>query len=142
MSYELKTKMNDSDVHAFINSIPEERQQDAVKLIELMSDITKEAPKMWGEKIVGFGSYHYKYKSGQEGDWMLIGFSPRKNDFSIYTMCDIEAEQKLLETLGKHKHGKSCLYVKKLEDINPSALKKLLENSIEYTLKTYGRKNG
>jgi hypothetical protein len=134
MAYELKTKVNDADVAAFIASLPEKRQEDAKKLVELMSEITEEPPKMWGKNIVGFGSYHYKYKSGQEGDWMLIGFSPRKADFSLYTMCDIETEQELLDTLGKHTHGKSCVYVKKLEDIDLSVLKKILENSIEHTL--------
>ncbi|MFP4112493.1 MAG: DUF1801 domain-containing protein [Candidatus Woesearchaeota archaeon] len=137
MAYELKTKKNDSDVSAFIETLPEKRQKDCKELVKLMKKITKEEPKMWGKRIVGFGSYHYKYASGQEGNWMLIGFSPRNNDLSIYTMCDINTEQSLLDKLGKHKHGKSCLYIKRLSDIDKDILQKILENSIEYTLKTY-----
>lgn len=135
---ELKTKANDADVKAFIHEIEnEQKRKDAFRLVEIMEKIVGEGPMMWGKSIIGFGKYHYKYKSGREGDWMLIGFSPRKANISLYTMCDVESNKNLLDQLGKHKHGKSCIYIKRLSDIDENILVKLLEESIEQTKKMY-----
>ncbi len=112
--YELKTKLNDSSVEDFLNSIKEEKKRsDSLLILDLMREETGEEPKMWGQSIIGFGSYHYKYKSGQEGDWMLAGFSPRKQNLTIYIMPGFERYGDLMEKLGKYKTGKSCLYINK-----------------------------
>ncbi|MEX0811484.1 MAG: DUF1801 domain-containing protein [Chitinophagales bacterium] len=135
---ELKTKVNDADVSAFIDKVADEqKRKDSYQLIELMSKVSGAPPKMWGESIVGFGSYHYKYKSGREGDWMLCGFSPRKANISVYTMCDIEKNKDLLSKLGKYKSGKSCLYIKRLSDIDEKVLEQLVRDSIEQTKEMY-----
>lgn len=128
---ELKTKVNEASVEDFLSSIPDERKRkDAFEVLELMQEVTKEPPKMWGDSIVGFGSYHYKYASGHEGDSCLTGFSPRKQDLTIYINTGFEAHKELLEQLGKYKTGKVCLYVKKLEDIKLPVLKKLVKASV------------
>lgn len=95
-----------------------------------MQSITQKEPKMWGDSIIGFGSYHYKYKSGREGDWFVTGFSPRKRETTIYTMPGFDNYSDLLETLGKHRLGKSCLYIKKLSDVDTSTLETLLTRSV------------
>jgi hypothetical protein len=138
MAYELKTKKNDADVDDFISSLPEEQKKDCVILSKLMSKITKDQPKMWGKKIVGFGSYHYKSKSGIEADWMLIGFSPRKTDISIYTMINLDDNQELLDGLNKPKHGRSCIYIKKVSDLDLAVLEKLLRKATKETKEMYG----
>jgi hypothetical protein len=102
-----------------------------------MKEITKQEPHMWGNSIIGFGSYHYKYKSGREGDWMKSGFSPRKQNLTIYTMCDIKKYDTYLNKLGKHKTGKGCLYIKKLDDVNQDILKELLSTTYAYMSKKY-----
>jgi Domain of unknown function (DU1801) len=128
---ELKTKVNEASVEDFLSSIPEEKKRkDAFEVLELMQEITKQPPKMWGSSIVGFGNYTYKYESGREGEWFLTGFSPRKGDLSIYLGTGYEPDTALLQELGKHKMGKSCLYVKRLEDIKLPVLKKLIKASI------------
>jgi Domain of unknown function (DU1801) len=133
---ELKTKLNDSDVRTFLNSIPDEKKrQESFTILKLMQEATDAEPNMWGDSIVGFGSYHYKYASGREGDWFLTGFSPRKQNLTLYIMPGFERYETLLSKLGKHSTGKSCLYVKKLEDVDLGVLKELIEQSVEYMAK-------
>ena len=129
---ELKTKKNDGDVKAFIERVENEtRRNDARKVLALMEEITGEKASMWGPSIIGFGSYHYKYASGREGDWMLTGFSPRKQSTTLYLMSGFTQLEPLLGKLGKHKTGKGCLYINKLEDVNENVLKELIEKSIQ-----------
>lgn len=129
---ELKTKPTSTDVEKFLNSIEnEKRKKDAFVILDLMKKVTKEEPKMWGASIIGFGSYHYKYESGREGDWFLAGFSPRKTNFSIYIMSGFKEFDELLSKLGKHKTGSSCLYINKLEDVDLSILKKMVTLSVK-----------
>ena len=125
---ELKTKPNRADVSKFINSIEDARKRrDSLALLGMMKEITGAQPQMWGDSIVGFGTYHYRYASGREGDWFITGFSPRKQALTVYLMCDVSAQRPLLDKLGKYKIGKSCLYVKKLADIDEAVLRKLIE---------------
>lgn len=134
----LKTKENDEDVEAFIASVADPQQRDDCRaLIKLLQQITKHPPKMWGASIVGFGSYHYKYASGREGDWFVAGFSPRKGSLSIYVMSGFSHFEDELAQLGKHKLGKCCLYLKRLEDADPKVLKSMLRDSVKYMKKHY-----
>ncbi len=136
---ELKTKPNDNKVIDFINRIDKEQlKTDCFKLLELLEQVTHEEPKMWGDSIVGFGTYHYRYSSGREGDWFLAGFSPRKQNLTIYIMSGFEAYDDIMNQLGKYKTGSSCLYVKKLDDINIEKLMTLVEKSVEDVKKRYG----
>ncbi len=129
---DLKTQKNDASVVAFLNSIENEtRKKDAFALLKLMKKVTKSEPSMWGTSIVGFGDYHYKYGSGREGDWFLTGFSPRKQSLSIYIMSGFSRFKEILSRLGKHKTGKGCLYINKLEDINMDVLHELIESSMQ-----------
>ena len=129
---ELKTKQNEQDVYEFLDGVSNEtRKNDSYKVLELMQTATGVEPKMWGNSIVGFGSYHYKYASGREGDWFLTGFSPRKQSLTLYIMPGFDEYEALLEELGKHKIGKSCLYINKLEDVDISVLRKLVEKSVK-----------
>ena len=131
-----KTKLSTESVEAFLNTVEhEKKRQDCFKILEIMKSITKAAPKMWGKSIIGFGSYHYKYESGREGDWFLTGFSPRKQNLTIYLMTGFN--DPLMEDLGKYKTGKSCLYIKQLEDIDTVLLKQLIINSIKKLGKMY-----
>lgn len=131
--YELKTKVNDKDVNAFLEKIEDEKKRsDSFQLLDLFTKMTHAEPKMWGENIIGFGSYHYKYESGQEGEWFKIGFSPRKAKFSLYVMSGFEELKAHLGQLGKHKIGKSCLYVNKLADINMEVLENLVLESFNH----------
>ncbi len=135
---ELKTRANDADVSGFLNSVEEEQQRgDCIRLLEMMSEVTGRAPKMWGTSIVGFGTYHYIYASGREGDWPIIGFSPRKQNISIYIMSGFGSYDSLLKKLGPHKIGKSCLYVKKLADIETDVLRELAGSSVAYMRQNY-----
>lgn len=135
---ELKTKATDSSVEAFLDGIADEKKRrDAYALVDLMRQATKAEPKMWGSSIVGFGSYHYKYASGHEGDACLTGFSPRKAALSLYIMAGFDEYADLLEKLGKHKRGKGCLYVKTLDDVHLPTLRKLVQLSVRRTKKTY-----
>lgn len=128
--YELKTKVNDKDVIAFLESIEAaQKRDDSFQLMDLFSKLTDDKPKMWGTNIIGFGSYHYKYASGQEGEWFKIGFSPRKAKLSLYVMSGFDKLENYLSRLGKHKIGKSCLYVNKLSDIDMEVLEKLVLQS-------------
>jgi hypothetical protein len=127
----LKTKVTKQSVEKFLGSIKDEQRRiECFKVLELMQEVTKEKATMWGESIVGFGSYHYKYASGHEGDSCLTGFSPRKQDLTIYINTGFEAHKEMMEQLGKYKTGKVCLYVKKLEDIKLPVLKKLIKASV------------
>ncbi len=131
--YELKTKKNKQDVEYFLGNIEnEKRRKDGFILLDLMRKVTGEEANMWGESIVGFGNYHYKYKSGQEGDWFLVGFSPRKQNMSVYLTHGFEGQGELLDKIGKHKLGKGCLYINKVEDIDIGILEKLVAASYDY----------
>ena len=132
---ELKTKQTEADISEFINSFAEteQRRKDSFELLKLMQDFTGYEPKMWGPSIIGFGSYHYKSeRSRQEGDWPLVGFSPRKAAISLYVYTGSKAHAHLLEDLGKFKMGKACIYVKKLSDINQEALRRLMKATIDF----------
>jgi hypothetical protein len=117
-------------IHSYVDN--DQKKSDSFQLIELMREWSGFEPKMWGPTIIGFGSYHYKYKSGHEGDAPLIGFAPRKNAFSLYVYTPIEEHEHFLKDLGKFKMGKACIYVKKLSDINIETLKKMSEATIAY----------
>ncbi len=138
---ELKTKKTEADVTEFINSFAqtEQRRSDSFELLKLMREFTGFEPKMWGPSIIGFGQYHYKSeRSSQEGDWPLVGFSPRKAAISLYVFTGAPEHEHLLENLGKFKKGAACIYVNKLSDINQDALKILMKTTIDYLHKRYG----
>lgn len=129
----LKTQPGEASVEAFLHAIEDEqKREDAFSLLELMRTVTGEEPKMWGNAIVGFGSYHYKYASGREGDWMLTAFSPRKAAMTLYLMGDFEERDALLARLGKHSGGKGCLYIKKLADVDSAVLSELIRASVAH----------
>lgn len=132
---ELKTQLNDGDVRAFLNSVEhKKRREDSLVLLDVFTEVTGEEAKMWGKTIVGFGSYHYKSeRSSQEGDWMKTGFSPRKQSLTLYIMPGFKQYESLMAKLGKHKTGKSCLYINKLEDVDMTVLKELIKASMEET---------
>jgi hypothetical protein len=127
----LKTRLNDASVEDFINSVPDEtRRGDGFVLLKMFTKITGEKPKMWGSSIIGFGQYHYKSeRSQQEGDWPLTGFSPRKQNLSLYIMLGFSDYSSLLEKLGKHKTSVGCLYINKLEDVDLKILEELIKKS-------------
>jgi len=132
---ELKTKQTNHDVIEFINSFAdtEQKRLDSFELLKLMQEFTGFEPKMWGASIIGFGSYHYKSeRSKQEGDWPLVGFSPRKAAISLYVFTGLPEHEYLLKDLGKFKMGKACIYVKKLSDINIDALKNIMGETIKF----------
>ncbi|WP_445475408.1 DUF1801 domain-containing protein [Methanococcoides methylutens] len=134
---ELKTKKNEESVEAFLDTVENEKKRtDSFAIMNLMQEVTGEEPAMWGDSIVGFGSYTYKYASGRTGDWMLTGFSPRKQNLTLYIMPGFEQYDDLLSRLGKYKLGKSCLYIKKLEDVDQDVLRELVKQSVEYMKKT------
>lgn len=129
---ELKTKVTKASVDKFIRSIKDEQaREDCFKIAEMMAKAAKAEPKMWGTSIVGFGSYHYKGKSGREGDWFLTGFSPRKQALTLYLMGGFDDDAELLARLGKYSTGKGCLYIKKLADIDVKVLKELIARSVK-----------
>jgi len=128
---EIKTKVNDANVMDFINAVADEaKRKDSMTLLHLFEKITGEKPKMWGTSIIGFGQYHYKSeKSKQEGDWMLTGFSPRKQNLTLYVISGFEDVENLLKDLGKHRTSVGCLYINKLADINLGTLEKIIKKS-------------
>lgn len=131
----IKTKQTDASVVDFINTFAdsEQKKKDSFELLKLIQDFTGYEPRMWGPSIIGFGKYHYKSeRSRQEGDWPLVGFSPRKAAFSLYVYSGCEGQDELLNDLGRFKMGKACIYVKRLSDINPEVLKKLIRSTIDY----------
>ncbi|MCA6073968.1 DUF1801 domain-containing protein [Fulvivirga sedimenti] len=134
-----KTRETNVGVEEFINSFvdSDQKRQDSFELLGLMRDVSGFEPKMWGPSIIGFGSYHYKYASGHEGDAPLVGFSPRKNEFSLYVFTGLDDHEPLLSDLGKFRRGKACIYVKKLSDVNQKALTSLMNKTIEYLTTKY-----
>jgi hypothetical protein len=129
---EAKTKVNEASVAKFLDSIPDDGQRsDSRVLLELMQQLTKTDPKMWGGSIVGFGTYHYVDKSGREGDWCLAGFSPRKQTLTLYMLGGWEQYADLLAKLGKHSLRKEILYIKRLDDVNGPALKRLIGTALK-----------
>ena len=130
---ELKTRKTDEDPYVFLGRIEdEEMRRDCLDVLKMMSDATNADPKMWGAGIIGFGIYHYRYESGHEAEWFLTGFSPRKQDISLYIMPGLKMYADLLKDLGKHKTGVSCLYIKSLKEVNREVLKTLIEQSVTY----------
>jgi len=135
---ELKTRRTDASVAAFLNAVENKQQRaDAKKLSSMMRAATGSRAKMWGGTIVGFGSYHYVYASGREGDWPIVGFSPRKQNLSIYIMPGFEKFDDLMAKLGKYKTGRSCLYVKRLDDVDQTILERLIGESVRYMRANY-----
>src|SRR5688572_691861 len=125
---ELKTKKNAASVSAFLRAIADaDKQRDARAIVKMMTRATGERPAMWGTSIVGFGSYHYRYDSGHEGDSALVGFSPRANSFTLYLAAGFEKLDAVLDRLGKHTKGKGCLYIKRLADVDEAALEELVK---------------
>ncbi len=134
---ELKTKETGASVQVYLDAIDDEsRRRDCQELVAILRRVTGLEPKMWGTSIVGFGSYHYKYASGREGDWFLTGFSPRKQNITIYIMSGFEMYPALMDQLGKYKTSQSCLYIKKLGDIDLGVLKTLVQQSVEHMIRT------
>lgn len=127
---ELKTKPNDASVEEFLNRIEDEtRRKDCRTIMEMMRQVTGENPRMWGDAVVGFGNYHYKYATGHEGDIFRVGFSPRKQNLTLYLNYGDYTD--LLQRLGKHKTGKGCLYIKRLDDVNLDALREIISRAAE-----------
>jgi hypothetical protein len=128
---ELKTKKTEASVEDFLAGItPEKKRKDAIAVCDLMRKVTKSEPKMWGTSIVGFGSYHYKYESGHEGDSCIVGFSPRKASLTLYIMPGLANYDALLSKLGKFKTGKSCLYINTLDDIDVPTLREIIKTAV------------
>ncbi len=137
---EIKTKQTDESVKKFLNKVADKkRREDCFAVLEMMEQITKMEPKMWGPSIVGFGTYHYKYESGHEGDMCMIGFSPRKQNLTLYILPGFAKYEELMKKLGKYKTGKSCLYINKLEDVDTATLKKLIKEGFTYMAKKYAK---
>jgi hypothetical protein len=134
---ELKTQENDASIDDYLNSIEDEKKRVAsFQIKELMEAVTGEEARMWGDSIIGFGHYRYQYASGREGEWMLVGFAPRKRNLTLYIMSSFNEYDNLLEKLGKHSTGKSCLYINKLEDIDMDVLRELVDKSVQHMKET------
>ena len=133
-----KTVANNFSVEDFLSQVcPEKKKQQAFELLEIFKEVSGYPPMMWGTSVIGFGTYHYKYDSGREGDFLRCGFSPRKQNFSLYIMPGFERYAELMSNLGKYKTGKSCLYINKLEDVNLDILKELIKISLDTMAKKY-----
>jgi hypothetical protein len=129
---ELKTKLNDASVTDFLDTIKdEEKRADSFEILKLMQQVTKQEPKMWGTSIIGFGNVHLKYESGRELDWFITGFSPRKQNLTLYVLGSFNPHTELLKKLGKHKTGSGCLYINKLKDVDVKVLKELIKESFK-----------
>jgi Domain of unknown function (DU1801) len=140
---ELKTKRNEASVDDFLDAIKDEQvREDCRTIADIMQKATKAKPQMWGTSIVGFGSYHYKYASGREGDWMLTAFSPRKQNITLYVYGGFEGYDELMARLGKHSCGKACIYIKRLSDVHLPTLKKLINASVNHMAKTNSANKG
>lgn len=134
---EAKTQRTKRSVDAFLNTIPDEqKRKDAFAIVDIMRKATKAEPVMWGSSIVGFGIYRYQYASGRAGEWPLTGFSPRKQNLTLYITSGFEQYEELLKSLGKFKTGKACLYIKRLDDVDLPTLRKLIKQSVQHMLKT------
>lgn len=135
---ENKTQKTNENVEWFLSAVDnEQKRNDSYTLLRLMQEITGEFPHLWGKSIVGFGEYHYIYKSGREGDWFLTGFSPRKQALSLYLMCDLSHDGLDFKGLGKYKKSKGCLYIKRLSDVDLEVLKRIIEDSIKIIKEKY-----
>lgn len=135
---ENKTKVTEASVESYFSAITDDaRRKDCEALAKLMTKATKQQPKMWGTSIVGFGSYHYKYESGREGDSCVTGFSSRQGDISIYLMADFPKREELLAKLGKHKTGKGCLYIRKLSEVDLKVLEQLVVATVAERKRRY-----
>lgn len=133
---ELKTKKTEASVEDFLNGLPSEQtRKDCFEIAKIMKQVTKADPKMWGSSIIGFGSQHLKYASGRELDWMIIGFSPRKQNLTLYVSGSLDTYADLLGKLGKHKTGAGCLYIKTLKDVDTKVLKELIKQSVKTATK-------
>lgn len=142
MTYELKTKENDRSVIEFIEGVDHpKKREDAYKLLDLFTETSGYEAKMWGPSIIGFGSYHYQYPTGHEGDAPLVGFSPRKAKISLYFATGDKEREQLLEKFGKHTSGKACVYINKIDDIDVDVLKKLIHQSITFLQNMYPENN-
>lgn len=138
MAYELKTKETDHSVVEFIEAVESpKKREDAYRLLDLFTETTGFEAKMWGPSIIGFGSYHYKYATGHEGDAPLVGFSPRKAKISLYFATGDPGREDLLKQFGKHTSGKACIYINKLADVDEEILKQLIVQSVSFLEKTY-----
>ncbi|WP_223556870.1 MULTISPECIES: DUF1801 domain-containing protein [Lysinibacillus] len=136
--YELKTKETDDSVIEFIENVDHpKKREDAYRLVDIFTEVTGHEAKMWGPSIIGFGSYHYKYESGHEGDAPLVGFSPRKAKISLYFAPGDNERDQLLQEFGKHTTGKACVYINKLADVDEEVLKSLIKQSVSFLQKTY-----
>ena len=134
----IKTKVNKASARAFLDSVKDRQQrEDAFKVLEIMKRVTRKQARMWGPSIVGFDTYHYKYDSGREGDMCMIGFSPRSQALTLYVMPGFRGQDGLLKKLGKHKSGKGCLYIKKLADVDPAILEKIIAGAYTHMKKQY-----
>ena len=134
---DLKTKATKASVSKFLRGIEDEKKRkDSLAIQALMATVTKTKPEMWGTSIVGFGRYRYKYASGRQGEWFLTGFSPRKQNLTLYVMSGFEEYDDLLKKLGKYSTGKSCLYIKSLDDVNIPTLKRLIQKSVKHMVKS------
>ena len=134
---ELKTKPTKASVSKFLRAIQDEAtRKDCQQLTKITKEVTGAEPRMWGPSIVGFGTYHYVYASGREGDWFLTGFSPRKQNLTLYIMSGFDEYEDLLGRLGKHKKSKSCLYVRSLEDLDLTVLKRMIRASVRHMQKS------
>lgn len=131
-----KTQPTDANVLDFLNAVEhKQRREDSLKVLEMMTEITGEKPIMWGDSIVGFGNYRYQYASGREGDWFHTGFSPRKQNLTLYIMDGFKKRPELLEKLGKFKTSVACLYINKLADVDEKILRQVIKESAEYVKK-------
>jgi len=139
---ENKTKATDASVARFLAGVSEKQRADAEIVLALMQQASGEPPKLWGSSIVGFGDHHYVYESGREGDWFLTGFSPRKANLTLYVLNGFPGQDALLEKLGKHKVGKGCLYINKLDEVHLPTLKKMIAASVKQARKTHQPKKG
>jgi len=132
-----KTTENDNSVSGFITAADPAKREDAKRLDKLFSEATGLPSKMWGTAIIGYGSYHYKYDSGREGDAPLAGFSPRKDAFALYLSAELPKREELLAKLGRHKTGKGCVYIKKLDDVDTDVLSEMITASANHTREKY-----
>ncbi len=135
---DIKTKVNDASVEDFLNAVENgKKRADSFRILEMMAEVTGEPPRMWGTSIVGFGSYHYRYESGREGDMPLVGFSPRKQNLTLYITSDFDRYAGLLGRLGKFKTSKACLYLNRLEDVDLAVLRELVAASVADMRRTH-----
>lgn len=134
---DLETKPTEASVAGFLATVAEDRRGDCEALVALMRRATGEEPRMWGPSMVGFGSYHYRYESGREGDWFLAGFSPRKKDLTVYVVAGFTGFEELLARLGRHQTGKSCLYLRSLAEVDSEVLEELVRRSAEQVARQY-----